>query len=260
MSIKILNRALAAPKARQRFGLVALEGVRLINDALEAKAQLKGIYYSNSETLSRLNIENSSSVPSIKISWKDIKRLSDVDAPTGVIAVFKEPKSWPSNENREQLPLSLICDQIRDPGNMGTLIRTAAACGCKEVLLTKGSTDVWQRKVVRAGAGAHFRIPIRQLPSWPIVLPDNSRIIAADPVSENAIDFKQAHFADRKETFLIIGGETHGISNESFNLVKSFNGLRLNIPCHTNSLNTTIAAGIIMYEIRYQMLKIKDRS
>lgn len=77
---------MATPKTRQRFGLVALEGVRLINDALEAKANLKGIYYSNLEILKRIHLEESSSkLTPIKISWRDINRLSDVDTPTGVI-------------------------------------------------------------------------------------------------------------------------------------------------------------------------------
>lgn len=92
-----------------------------------------------------------------------------------------------------------------------------------------------------------------------LILHTFKQVIIADPDRKSSIDFKKAQISPNKETYLIVGGETQGISNESFKLVESFNGLRLNIPCQTNSLNTTIAAGILLYEIRQQISTVGSK-
>uniref|UniRef100_W5MG82 tRNA/rRNA methyltransferase SpoU type domain-containing protein n=1 Tax=Lepisosteus oculatus TaxID=7918 RepID=W5MG82_LEPOC len=79
-------------------------------------------------------------------------------------AIFSQPEpsqlAFPPEQREHALPLSLVCDNIRDPGNLGTILRSAAAAGCQRVLLTRGCVDVWEPKVLRAAMGAHFRLPI----------------------------------------------------------------------------------------------------
>nr|XP_006138795.2 rRNA methyltransferase 3, mitochondrial [Pelodiscus sinensis] len=91
--------------------------------------------------------------------------------------------TYPAIQQRNSLPLSLICDNLRDPGNLGTILRSAAGAGCSKVLLTKGCVDPWEPKVLRAGMGAHFRLPIIANLEWefiPNYLPGDTLVHVAD--------------------------------------------------------------------------------
>ncbi|XP_058905050.1 rRNA methyltransferase 3, mitochondrial isoform X2 [Kogia breviceps] len=91
--------------------------------------------------------------------------------------------TYPETQLRHTLPILLICDNLRDPGNLGTVLRSAAGVGCSKVLLTKGCVDAWEPKVLRAGMGAHFQVPIVSSLDWeavPNYLPTDTRVYVAD--------------------------------------------------------------------------------
>ncbi|XP_045693297.1 rRNA methyltransferase 3, mitochondrial isoform X2 [Phyllostomus hastatus] len=91
--------------------------------------------------------------------------------------------TFPETRLHHELPLLLICDNLRDPGNLGTILRSAAGAGCSKVLLTKGCVDAWEPKVLRAGMGAHFQVPIINNLDWELVpnyLPPETRVYVAD--------------------------------------------------------------------------------
>ncbi|XP_020136829.1 rRNA methyltransferase 3, mitochondrial isoform X2 [Microcebus murinus] len=91
--------------------------------------------------------------------------------------------TYPKTQLHHSLPLLLICDNLRDPGNLGTILRSAAGAGCSKVLLTKGCVDAWEPKVLRAGMGAHFQVPIINNLEWktvPNYLPPDTRVYVAD--------------------------------------------------------------------------------
>ncbi|XP_036124757.1 rRNA methyltransferase 3, mitochondrial isoform X2 [Molossus molossus] len=107
--------------------------------------------------------------------------------------------TFPETQLRHSLPLLLICDNLRDPGNLGTILRSAAGAGCSKVLLLKGCVDAWEPKVLRAGMGAHFQVPIINNLDWetvPNYLPNDTRVYVADncglyaqaQISSKAID------------------------------------------------------------------------
>jgi len=84
---------------------------------------------------------------------------------------------------RITLPITVICDNIRDPGNLGTIIRTCASIGCDRLIAIKGCADIWDPKVIRSGMGAHFRLPIINDVGWETIinhLPKTSQIYLAD--------------------------------------------------------------------------------
>ncbi|KAL3185913.1 hypothetical protein MRX96_028789 [Rhipicephalus microplus] len=94
------------------------------------------------------------------------------------------------NRSGDTIPVAMILDNVRDPGNMGTLIRTAAAAGCSQLLLSKGCVDPWELKVLRAGAGSHFRIPIYSGIAWeymPSYVSPETPVYLADHRSEALI-------------------------------------------------------------------------
>ncbi|XP_065765783.1 rRNA methyltransferase 3, mitochondrial isoform X2 [Muntiacus reevesi] len=172
---------------REKQGKILLEGRRLIADALKAGAVPKVFFFSRLEYIKELPIEKLKGVSLIKVKFEDIKDWSDLVTPQGIMGIFAKPDhvkmTYPETQLRHTLPLSLICDNLRDPGNLGTILRSAAGAGCSKVLLTKGCVDAWEPKVLRAGMGAHFQVPIINNLDWEAVpdhLPADARVYVAD--------------------------------------------------------------------------------
>ncbi|NXA50826.1 MRM3 methyltransferase, partial [Nothocercus julius] len=174
-------------KFREQHGKVLLEGQRLIRDALEAGAALRTLFFSAVEQLKALPEAKLKGADLVKVKFEDVKSWSDLVAPQGLLGIFSKPDyakmAYPAAQLTSSLPMVLICDNIRDPGNLGTILRSAAGAGCEKVLLTKGCVDPWEPKVLRAGMGAHFRVPIIANLDWesvPEKLPEGARVCVAD--------------------------------------------------------------------------------
>ncbi|NXI64268.1 MRM3 methyltransferase, partial [Anseranas semipalmata] len=172
---------------RDRHGKVLLEGHRLIKDALEAGAVPRTLFFSAVGHLKELPEAQLKRASLVKVKFEDIKSWSDLVTPQGLIGIFSKPDhakmSFPAAQLASSLPMVLICDNIRDPGNLGTVLRSAAGVGCEKVLLTKGCVDPWEPKVLRAGMGAHFRVPIIANLDWesvPSNLPAGVQVCVAD--------------------------------------------------------------------------------
>ncbi|XP_004485388.1 rRNA methyltransferase 3, mitochondrial [Dasypus novemcinctus] len=172
---------------RDKQGKILLEGRRLIADALKVGAVPKVFFFSRLEYIKELPIDKLKGVSLIKVKFEDIKDWSDLVTPQGIIGIFAKPDhvkmTYPHTQLRHSLPLVLICDNIRDPGNLGTILRSAAGAGCRKVLLTKGCVDAWEPKVLRAGMGAHFQVPVISNLEWetvPNYLPTDTRVYVAD--------------------------------------------------------------------------------
>ncbi|XP_053563347.1 rRNA methyltransferase 3, mitochondrial [Bombina bombina] len=176
-------------KFRDRHGQILLEGRRLLMDALEAGAVLQTLFFSRVDNLKELPLSNLKHTNLVKVKFEDIKIWSDLVTPQGLLGIFRRPDyakmNFPAVQIQNSLSLSLICDNIRDPGNLGTILRCAAGAGCNKVLLTKGCVDAWEPKVLRAGMGAHFRLPVITSLDWDIVpnyLSPGTRVFVADNI------------------------------------------------------------------------------
>ncbi|XP_063197891.1 rRNA methyltransferase 3, mitochondrial [Chroicocephalus ridibundus] len=300
-------------KFRDHHGKVLLEGHRLIKDALEAGAVLQTLFFSTVGHLKELPEAQLKRANLVKVKFEDIKSWSDLVTPQGLIGIFSKPDhaklSYPTAQLTSSLPLLLICDNIRDPGNLGTILRSAAGAGCEKVLLTKGCVDPWEPKVLRAGMGAHFRLPIVANLDWesvPSNLPASIQVCVADnkdggaqaetvPVLRRAsgagsapgnlkppVKSKPKAAPEREDeegvtsacvpelagqyyyenwtqtpVAVVIGGETHGLSPDALHLAASTGGKRLIIPVvpGVDSLNSAIAAGIVLFEGKRQLLR-----
>ncbi|XP_022451484.1 rRNA methyltransferase 3, mitochondrial isoform X1 [Delphinapterus leucas] len=187
---KRLSSVMTVVKSRQfreKQGKILLEGRRLIADALKAGAVPKVFFFSRLEYIKELPIEKLKGVSLIKVKFEDIKDWSDLVTPQGIMGIFAKPDhvkmTYPETQLLHTLPILLICDNLRDPGNLGTILRSAAGAGCSKVLLTKGCVDAWEPKVLRAGMGAHFQVPIINNLDWeavPNYLPNDTRVYVAD--------------------------------------------------------------------------------
>ncbi|XP_077338421.1 rRNA methyltransferase 3, mitochondrial [Lithobates pipiens] len=172
---------------RDRHGQVLLEGQRLLLDALESGAILHTLFFSRVDQLKMFPSHELQKANLVKVKFEDISLWSDVVTPQGIMGIFRKPDhvkmKFPETQLKNTLPLSLICDNIRDPGNLGTILRSAAGAGCNKVLLTKGCVDAWEPKVIRAGMGAHFRLPIINNLEWDTVsnyLSENTKVFVGD--------------------------------------------------------------------------------
>uniref|UniRef100_A0A3Q2Z443 Mitochondrial rRNA methyltransferase 3a n=2 Tax=Hippocampus comes TaxID=109280 RepID=A0A3Q2Z443_HIPCM len=291
---------------REHQGKVLLEGRRLICDALNAGAVPQTIFFSTLERLRELPLDKLKRATLLKVKFEDIKLWSDMVAPQGVIGIFSRPDASRLSfaASKHSVPLSLICDNIRDPGNLGTILRCAAASGCHQVLLTKGCVDMWEPKVLRAAMGAHFHLPIHSSLKWEEVehhLPEHVCVHVADSQQNQEVnsshkpsDFgwistththRDVHFEEsdsdeeelslprvdaapyhddwaRRPVALVVGGETHGLSVEALELAEKRVGRRLFIPMvpHMDSLNSAMAASILLFEGRKQLLTAMQNS
>jgi len=226
--------------------------VRLVEEA--AAGHWPTVFILYDETLSDRGVDlihhihSKNETPTFEIGSSLMADISDTETPQGILAVLKQ-QTLPIKNNPTFL---VIADQIRDPGNMGTLLRTSEAAGADGIFLAPGTVDPFAPKVVRAGMGAHFHLPIHTL-TWeeiharvedlPVFLADaraDTPLWEADLVQPCA---------------LLMGGEAFGASAEG----KKLAARRITIPMRgrAESLNAAIAAGILIAEVLRQRSQLK---
>ncbi|GAB4487443.1 MAG: RNA methyltransferase [Anaerolineales bacterium] len=239
-------RALAGrPKERRDAGLFLAEGARLIEEAHAAHWPFVYALWSPqaSQRSKKLVEQLQAEGLDVEEVLPEVFRLvSETDSSQGVLAVLKQPES--PLLNPKSLSFVLIPDQIRDPGNLGTLIRTAAAAGVDAVLIPPETTDPWAPKVVRAGMGAHFRLTVASY-QWGEIqsLLTEFNVFLAD--AEGQVPCWGADF--KSKTALIVGGEAEGASKEARKLANVF--VNIPMPGKIESLNAGVAGAVLMFEV-----------
>ena len=242
--IKLVRSLLGRAKERREVNAFVVEGVRLVGEAINSDWTIRFALYE--ETLSergRSQVEGlrSRGVDVEAVSGSLMKSLSETETPQGILAVLE----------LTQLPMPnspsfiLIPDQIRDPGNLGTLLRSAAATGVQAVLLPPETTDAFSPKVVRSGMGAHFRLPIHSL-TWEQI-EQMSRSVNLQMVLAD-MDGRSCWETDlRQPLALIVGGEAEGASSEARKLAEQ----QISIPMtgKMESLNAGVAGSVLMFEV-----------
>jgi TrmH family RNA methyltransferase len=242
--IKLVRALLGRAKERREAGAFVVEGVRLVEEAVSSNWELRFMLYDGSLSERGLRlVENleGKKIEVEKVESRLLQSLSETESPQGILAVL--------NDSRLPIPDSLnfilIPDQIRDPGNLGTLLRTAAAVGVQAVLLPSETTDAFAPKVVRSGMGAHFRLPIHSM-TWEEITQTcksaNLQVYLAD------VDGTSCWETDlRRPLTLIVGGEAEGASEEARELATQ----KISIPMSGDieSLNAGVAGSVLMFEV-----------
>lgn len=240
-------------RQREAENAFVVEGVRLVEEALASDWQAELVLYAaglsdRGQILVRRLQQESDARRWPGELWEVSPRLMETvtgtETPQGLLAVLA----------RRRLPLPellnfvLICDNIRDPGNLGTLLRTASAAGVQAVLLSPGTADPFSPKVLRAGMGAHFRLPIFEM-SWKEI-----RALCrgrSEPLSILLADIARTAVlwtVDlRRPLALIVGSEADGASPAAQALADQT--ITIPMPGQSESLNAAVAASILMFEV-----------
>lgn len=247
-------RSLNTKKYRDEENAFIVEGIKFVNEAIRENAHIIYLIFNESVLVKPevRELYSRSVILGIElIICEDnlFNSIADTINAQGVLAVVKKKNS---NEIIKDYNFAIMCDRIQDPGNLGTIIRTADAFGPAAVIFNKGCVDVYNPKVVRASAGAIFRVPfiygeydeeiIDSLKS------NGFRIIST--VVNSQFTFEDLEMAEK--ICIIIGNEGQGVSQEIVN--NSHKSITIKMSGRSESLNASIAAGISIYEIRKKLL------
>ena len=233
-------------KARLRRGVrkLVLEGDRLIADALSSGGHPDLALYSlenaDYQVIARLQESKCELLP---VSQDVLSFASDTQQPPGIVAVFAIPKPpIPQPSTRV-----LILDAVREPGNLGTILRTATAAGVELAILAPGCVDPYNSKVLRAGMGAHFRIPVVEA-SWPEISSFCQDLTIYASSADSATEYTAVDW--QREWALILGNEARGVSHKAFSVAQEV----ISIPMSdtSESLNVASAAAVLLFEARRQ--------
>lgn len=246
---KLVN-SLRLQKHRLEEGLFIAEGVKVVNELLASSFQVTKIFATN-EWIGAGHIpQNRYFVEIIEISNDELEKLSNLSTPNQVIALAKLPA--PGRIPEIEGEWALMLDQIRDPGNFGTIIRTADWFGFSRIIAAYGCVDVWNPKVVQASMGSVFRISVHYTDIADFLHSRGGNFPVFGTMLEGE-SLNEISFG--KGGVVVIGNESHGISEK----IQQFITRRITIPAvfhdpsgHAESLNASIATAIICYEVRKQ--------
>ena len=273
-------KALKEKKYRDQKGLYFIEGIRFIEEALKENVEITKIIVSDKleevnggkELLEQLENANFYNVPPFSNEVKEAEssgakhprdfvytvpnklymELTDTENPQGILAVLRK-KQINIEEVYDKKNFFVVLDSIQDPGNMGTIIRTADAAGATGVVVSKGCVDVYNPKVLRSTMGSLFHVPICY---------GENILETLQSMKDKGIRLCAAHLSGNRNYFelgykdniaIIIGNEANGISD---NIAAISNELvKIPMAGKSESLNASVAAGLLMYEVLRLQLK-----
>jgi len=252
--IKSYKKLLKSSGCRRKESKLALEGPNLIREAVKAGIYpstvfFTGLYYENEGREWLIELQ---SADKYLLDSSLFNKMAETENPRGVAAIvpydFNNP--FPAKSNSS---IYIILDSLQDPGNMGTIIRTAAAVGVNTIYCLKGTVDPFSPKVLRATAGNIFRVRIEEVQNSALLVEELKAkgIITAAAIPGSG---KIYWSADLKEPLaLMIGNEARGLSGELLDQAE----LKIQLPLAdgVESLNASVAAGVILYEALRQRMQ-----
>ncbi len=218
-------------KFRDEYKMFFIEGMKSIKEAISFNWEIENILYSPDMINYDLEIEG------VEVSKEILCKISDTVTPQGIVAVCKI-----KDEKLDVLRYGkkiVYLDKVQDPGNVGTIIRTADAFGIDGVVLSKECADVYSPKVVRSTMGSIFHLPIIRDVCVEELKKLDKKIYSSSLTGKEKFEIED-------NSILVIGNEGNGISDETKEVTDEF--IKIKMPGNAESLNASIAAGILMYE------------
>jgi TrmH family RNA methyltransferase len=249
--VKYIRRLQHSGRFRRQEGAFVVEGTHWLDEVAKCHIRPLFLLVTESWISSPGNKELADRIPATKheVSAGVLDSVSKLETQEGVLAVLPDrPLPLP-----EVPTLLLVLDGVADPGNVGTILRTAAAAGVEGVILAPGCVDAYNPKVVRSSMGAHFQVAIHRL-SWQQIATITAPMARWIAVTGKKITYEQVDW--RQPSAIIVGSEASGAGKEACQLSDD----RFSIPMgeHTESLNVAVASGIILFEAARQRRGLDD--
>lgn len=249
-----LARSLHRRSQREKTGLYLLEGEHLLSEALAAGAEVEFVLYTKDfarashHGLLLAGLQRAG-YPCEEVEEAVMVSIAGTSSPPGILAVARQKKYGLADLLRGQEVFLLVADAVQDPGNLGTILRTALAAGCTGAVLTSGTVDLYNEKVVRAAMGALFRLPVVHgaAPGELVAfLQDQVKIVVAH------VGGKRPYYDGdyRGKLAIVVGNENRGPSPELLQASPVWVKIPLWGP--VESLNVAVAAAILLYEAARQ--------
>ncbi|SDF23703.1 TrmH family RNA methyltransferase [Sporolituus thermophilus] len=247
--------SLKQKKYRDEYNLFAVEGIRLVEEAAGSAWRPAICFYTEKAAAAKrvqstLEILAAKGCRIVEVSDNVYTKITDTDQPQGILCVMEKKQYTFSDLQASDRALIVILDNVQDPGNIGTVVRTADAAGCCGVILTKGCADLFSGKTVRATMGSLFHLPVitgvTEQEVAAFLEQRNIRLLAT------ALDASSLyHDVDlRGPVAIVFGNEGAGVSKAILEKADE----RVYIPLYgrAESLNVAVAAAVILYEARRQ--------
>ena len=251
MKLLTLARDLRRRKAREKHALFVAEGVRSVEELLRSGLKVRGALaapqlLSAPRGLALRKSLEESGVDLAEVSEKDFRSAAETESPQGVIAIGEIPARSLDTLEAGSVCRLLLLDAVQDPGNVGTILRTAAALGATATIALPGTVDLWNAKVIRSSMGAQFVHP-----SFHAELDETLAFLERTEIELWAADAGGVPLAREQAAprlAIAVGNEGAGLSPQIRE--KARKTIALPIAASVESLNVAVAAGIILYELR----------
>ena len=235
---------LQTAKGRKKAGMYLLEGEHLVEEAIKEKALIELIVVSSNRMEDYQYLLEQTEVNVLVVSQEVFQKLSMTETTQGILAAVKI-------ENQAEPPCSgriIVLDAVQDPGNLGTIVRTADAAGFDAVVLGTGTVDLYNDKVIRSMQGSHFHIPVFQadLREYLPVLKKQRVEVAVTALHRDSKDY--SILQGKSDVAIVVGNEGQGVSSEVIELADAV----VTIPMFgkAESLNVAIASALLMYKTK----------
>ena len=235
---------LQTAKGRKKAGMYLLEGEHLVEEAIKEKALIELIVVSSNRMEDYQYLLEQTEVNVLVASQEVFQKLSMTETTQGILAAVKI-------ENQAEPPCSgriIVLDAVQDPGNLGTIVRTADAAGFDAVVLGTGTVDLYNDKVIRSMQGSHFHIPVFQadLREYLPVLKKQGVEVAVTALHRDSKDY--SILQGKSDVAIVVGNEGQGVSSEVIELADAV----VTIPMFgkAESLNVAIASALLMYKTK----------
>lgn len=250
-------KKLKEKKYREEYREFIIEGTKMIEEAINENANIKSIIICD-DCKTQENISNDLMYEIAKknclyVDEKVFNTITDVTNPQGIMAIIEKNKYEEQKIDYNE-DMFLLLDNIQDPGNMGTILRTADSLNIKQIIVSKGTADIYNLKVVRSTMGAIFRVKVIETDDMVKTIKEMKKhkikVFATDLQTDKSI-----YDIEYKKTAIVIGNEAKGVSKE----ILEASDMRIKIPMigKTESLNAAVATSIILYEAYRKLGNIK---
>lgn len=242
-------KKLKEKKHRIKSNKYLIEGLRFVEEAIKSKVSIDSIIFTESfkEKNPNLFLKINENIKLIQMNEALLKQLCSTENPQGIVGVINM-----QNKELKSGELVVLVDKVQDPGNMGTIIRTAHAAGAAGIVMTKGTVDIYNDKTLRSTMGSIFYIPIVEDNSLDFVKSlkkEGYKLVVSSLQGKN--NFFEENLQGK--VMIAVGNEGNGVSDEVYDIADI--KVKIPMPGEAESLNVAVATSIMIYEKIRQSLK-----